>query len=108
MKIQLYSGYEGYDDGHLLALSVWREARGEVYDAKFAVACSIRNRVNHPCWWGKMYHEVILEKWQYSSFDPSDPNSTKFPASTDPFYLESTEAASCIINGGMADTTSGA
>jgi len=108
MPIQLYPGYDAYSDVNLLGLCVWREARGEIYDAKFGVACSIRNRVNHPTWWGHNYHEVILEKWQYTSFDPSDPNSTKFPGATDPAYLECLEAASCVINGKMTDTTGGA
>jgi N-acetylmuramoyl-L-alanine amidase len=102
-----YPGYDAYDDLHLLALCVWREARGEIYDAKFGVACSIRNRVNHPTWWGHNYHEVILEKWQYTSFDPSDPNSKKFPQDTDHSYVDCLKAAAAVI-GGAGDTTSGA
>lgn len=99
--------YENYDDESLLALCVWREARGEIFDAKFAVACSIRNRVNHPRWWGRDYRSVILDPWQYSSFNSGDPNATKFPGQTDAAYTECLEAAQNVLKG-IADTTEGA
>lgn len=100
--------YEDYDDLHLLALVTWRESRGESYETKFGVACSIRNRVQDPKWWGNSYRTVILKPYQYSSFNANDVNSTKFPLASDSTWLESLEAAGCIINGGMADTTGGA
>jgi N-acetylmuramoyl-L-alanine amidase len=63
----------------LLCLVVWREARGEVFDAKRGVAWSIRNRVQKPGWWGKGWDGVILHPFQYSSFNTGDANATLVP-----------------------------
>lgn len=63
----------------LLALCVWREARGEIYDAKVAVSWCIRNRASKPGWWGTDLFSVITKPMQFSSFNVGDPNSTKFP-----------------------------
>lgn len=68
----------------LLALCVWREARDQTIAAKAGVAWSIRNRVQHPTWWGTDYQSVILKPKQYSSFNPGDPNATKFPIGEKP------------------------
>jgi len=58
----------------LLALMLWREARGESDEAKIAVAHTVVNRVAHPGWWGRTVDDVIAKKWQYSSMtDPGDP-----------------------------------
>jgi N-acetylmuramoyl-L-alanine amidase len=99
--------YKSLDDVHLLALCIWREARGETWKTKLAVGCSVRNRVQHPTWWGHDYRSVILDPWQYSSFNASDPNSNKWPNDDDSNWLESLEAASLIINGNTTDTTGG-
>ena len=72
--------WDGYN-GFLLALCIWREARGQGYNGMFAVACSIRNRVLRPAWWGRSYAECITKKWQYSSVAaPGDPQLIRFPA----------------------------
>lgn len=82
----------------LIALCVWREARGETADAKNAVAWSIRNRVTNPRWWGHDYVGVILMPYQYSSFNRNDPNSTKFPATNDPTWEDSMKAALAVYS----------
>jgi len=46
---------------------IWREARSESFDAKLQVAWTVRNRVEHPKWWGKTFSEVITKRLQYSS-----------------------------------------
>lgn len=64
----------------LLAIMVWREARGESFEGKLQVAWTVRNRVEHPKWWGKTFSEVITKKWQYSSMtDPKDPQLKLYP-----------------------------
>ena len=100
--------YENYSDVELLALCIWREARGETNDAQLGVGCSIRNRVLKGGWWGSTYRSVILKPWQYSSFNEGDPNSTKFPDPNDPVGMQCTENASLVINGNCADNTNGA
>mgnify|MGYP001599212609 CR=1 FL=1 len=66
-----------YDD-FILALTVWREARGEPYNAKLGVANVIHNRVGDGRW-KKTIHETCLQRSQFSSFLPGDVNVTKFP-----------------------------
>ena len=100
----LYPGYDAYTDEQLLALVVWRESRNQPHPAKFAVASSIRNRVLHPRWWGHSYREVILDKWQYTSMDPSDPNSNKFPSPMDSAYQDCLECAQDVLKG-LPDNT---
>jgi len=66
----------------LLALVIWREARGEGPAGMLAVACTIRNRVDRASWWGKSFAEVIGKKLQYSSMAaPGDPQLLRWPRS---------------------------
>lgn len=68
------------NDVSLLALVVWREARGEPRLGKLAVAYSILNRVARPSWWGSDVSTVAWKKWQYSSMtDPRDLQLAKLP-----------------------------
>ncbi len=97
-----------YEDSYpltLLALVIWREAQGENYATKLGVACSIRNRVQNPRWWGHDWIGVILMPWQYSSFNHGDPNSAKFPLLTDPVWSDCMDIAQKVYLGGIGDTT---
>jgi len=99
--------YDNYSDEQLLALVIWRESQNQPFAAKFGVGCSIRNRVQHPRWWGRDYRSVILDPWQYSSFNANDPNSNKFPSATSPGYADCVEAAQNVLRG-LPDNTKGA
>src|SRR6185312_7029005 len=93
----------------LLALCVWREARGESATTKLGVAWSIRNRVVRGGWWGNTWATVILKPYQYSSFNSNDPNACKLPAPTDPFWFDSLNAANDVYDVPVSpDPTGGA
>lgn len=92
----------------LLALCIWREARGEPIDAKRGVAWVVRNRVEHPSWWGKDWNSVILKPWQFSSFNSTDANAVKWPSPLDTAWQASLEAAREVFAGDGADPTGGA
>ena len=92
----------------LLALCVWREARGESLDAKRGVAWVVRNRAAHASWWGTNVISVILKPAQFSSFNPGDPNATKWPAPQDSSWIASLEVAAEVLNSANADPTGGA
>ncbi len=82
------------------ALVLWREARGEPFETKVAVAHSILNRVEHPQWWGKMLGGVIRKAWQYSSVtDPNDPQLTKWPDDTDASFEECLNVCYGVLDG---------
>jgi spore germination cell wall hydrolase CwlJ-like protein len=74
----------------MLALLVWREARGELHQAKVAVVFSVLNRVKSPKWWGTTLGAVIAKKWQYSSMAaPGDPNLIAYPLPNDLSFQDS-------------------
>ena len=92
-----------------LALTVWREARGEALDAKRAVASCILNRVHKPGWWGNDIMSVVFKKWQFSSLtDPKDPQLTTWPRSGDPSWTQALMVADAILNGIMSNPVPGA
>jgi len=62
----------------VLALCLWREARGEPLEGKAAVADVILNRAADPRWPDSVVG-VITQRWQFSAFNQNDPNVTKFP-----------------------------
>lgn len=93
----------------LLALTIWREARGESRDARIAVGGSIKNRVDRPSWWGTDWISVMRKKWQYSSLtDPHDPQLTNWPAADDAAFAECLELADGIMAGRYRSTMLGA
>lgn len=69
-------------DFEMVALCVWREARGASDEAMRAVAWVIRNRVKDTRWPGTE-HGVVLQPKQFSCFNAGDPNAVKFPHSRD-------------------------
>lgn len=92
-----------------MALTIWREARGESVDGKTAVAYCILNRVSRPGWWGNDILSVVFKKWQFSSLtDPRDPQLTKWPLSNDPSWEESLAVAEGVISGGFKNPVQGA
>jgi spore germination cell wall hydrolase CwlJ-like protein len=69
-----------HDEIAFMALTVWREARGQDDECIAGVAHSILNRVFRPSWWGDDILAVIFKKWQYSSTtDPNDKQLTTWP-----------------------------
>lgn len=93
----------------LLALTVWREARGEPHDAKRGVAWSIRNRTLRPGWWGTNYVSVITKAWQYTSMTgKGDPNLSKWPRTDDDLWIASQQAAEEAYLCAGTDPTGGA
>lgn len=92
----------------LLALCIWREARGEILDAKRGVAWVVRNRAAHPSWWGSDFISVILKPAQFSSFNANDPNAVKWPSPADASWIASLEIAAEVFAGAVPDPTGGA
>lgn len=82
----------------LLALCIWREARGENPTAKLGVAWTVKNRCSMAPAQGFRRDVAgnILHPWAFSSFMAGDPNAVKYPESSDPSWLESLTAARAI------------
>lgn len=91
-------------DVHLLAICIWREARGEGVEGMRAVAWVIWNRSKK---WGRSIHDVIMQPNQFTSMtvDPNPPN----PDLGDLQMAEATQIAGAILNGvDTVDPTKGA
>jgi N-acetylmuramoyl-L-alanine amidase len=107
LTILLPGQIEPFTDAFMLALAIYREARGEDLAAKLAVGCVIRNRVQHPSWYGRTWFDVITKPYQFSSFNPGEPNSIVFGGPADLTWQDSVEAAVRVL-GGEPDPTGGA
>lgn len=86
---------------YVLALCIWREARGETFRGKMLVGATIRNRVEDKRW-PNTYEGVITQRLQFSAFNPNDPNAVKYP-STSPLEHppEDTAWLGCLQAAGM-------
>lgn len=92
------------------ARTVWGEARGEKHpEAMLAVAWVIRNRVEHPRWWGKTIAEVCRKPYQFSCWNDDDPNAAKCHAvdDTDVKFLNAKAAVAFAFQDISPDPTGG-
>lgn len=80
----------------MLALCVWREARGESKKGKELVAQTILNRTKDKRWPSTIVG-VVTQRKQFSSFNAGDPNALLFPTENDKAWKESVEAAEEIL-----------
>lgn len=91
----------------LLALTLWREARGEPSEGRRAIAHVIRNRTvaTHGDWVG-----VITKRWQFTSINgpQNDPNLTKWPQLGDAEFNDCMKIATDVYIGADVDPTGGA
>lgn len=93
----------------LLALTLWREARGESVDAQRAVGWSIRNRVTKGGWFGDGWAAVLSKPFQYSSLAaPGDANLVKWPEAYEASWQMCMAIATEIHAGEGADPTQNA
>lgn len=81
----------------LLALCIWREARGETPRGRRLVGQVIVNRVCDKRW-PNTVEGVILQPWQFSSFNKNDPNVALYPTSTDPSWPDCVAAADAVLD----------
>jgi len=80
-----------------LALCVWREARSESLLGKMLVAQVIENRVNDKRW-PDTYVGVITQPLQFSAFNRTDPQVSKFPAEDDKEWPDCVAASDLVLN----------
>lgn len=84
-----------------LALTLWREARGESRDGKIAVAHSIVNRTLSPSW-GDTIMSVLFQRLQYSSLTHTmDPQLSIWPKESDPSWGECLQIAHGVLDGSI-------
>jgi spore germination cell wall hydrolase CwlJ-like protein len=69
----MLKGIEELDVPTLLGLCIWAEARGEPELGQQAIGWVVRNRADHPRWWGNSIDSVILTPAQFSWTATSNP-----------------------------------
>ena len=92
-----------------LARTIYGEARGEPMLGKVAVAHVVLNRVAKRSWYGKTIHGVCRKKWQFSAWNPIDPNRKPMEAVTlsSSQYRDCLYAALSAVQGRWKDPTKG-
>lgn len=113
-------------DVHVLACTLYGEARSEPTEGILAVACVIRNRVKadigndgKPDWWGEGVKGVCLKPWQFSVWHPEGGEGNhkklaelvaklKTGPVTDSRFQECAWVATGVINDWVRDTVKGA
>lgn len=97
-------------DPVILAKTLWGEARGEGLRGMHAVACVILNRAAKPGWWGRSVTGVCLKAWQFSCWNPGDPNRVQLSELTDADheYRKALDLARTALAGELEDITNGA
>lgn len=104
--------YSEMSDLALLQLCIWRESRGEGYDGKRGVAHVVKNRSLKANWWNShicgSLSRVILHPYQFSSFNPTDPQHDLWPEDASPSFAECCAVAMSVYSGVDEDLTDGA
>ena len=96
----------------ILARTVWAEARGEGQHGMEAVAAVILNRLtiskqSGGFWWGNDIVSICKAPWQFSCWNPGDPNLPKLQRvdSRDAEFASAQRIARRAINGFLDDPT---
>ncbi len=104
------------DEMSVLSRTIYGEARGEYVKkdgglaALIAVANVIMNRVRLQTWFGKTIFEVCKKPWQFSCWNPSDPNYSLLLKEdlNDSIFLVCQQVAQGVIYKNWPDLTKGA
>jgi hypothetical protein len=91
----------------LACLCVWRESRNQSQDARRGVWWVLQNRVGK-AQFRPTLESVVLQPWQFSSFNATDPNVTKFPNPLSPFDYQAWLEILTIAESPGTDPTGGA
>lgn len=99
----------------MLARTIYGEARGEPVRGQEAVAAVVINRVARArarggWWWGGDPVAVCLKPWQFSCWNPGDPNLAAIAGASesDPVFAICKRIALRAIKGALQDPTKGA
>ena len=77
MAVQREYSSDAFSDTDLVARTIWGEARNQKPEGWAAIAWVIKNRTDHPGWWGRTVREVCLRPSQFSAWNFGDPNRQK-------------------------------
>lgn len=98
------------NDTDVMARTLYGEA--EAYNERdaIAIACVIYNRVAYGMQsgiWPKTVGGVCLQPWQFSCWNPGDPNRKRILVASDGWFERCKQIASTVLRGEMPDPTRG-
>ena len=103
------------DPVDILARTIYGEARGESVRGQEAVAAVVINRVRRAAerggyWWGGTVVDICTKPFQFSCWNPNDPNRAKIEAvaADDPAFACGLRIAKRAVRGALSDPTGGA
>lgn len=120
IKLALYLGgvfgiwyFIRMEDIKNLAKTIWGEARGESPEGQEAVANVVMNRVGAGKWFSGTVTTVVTRPYQFSAWNPDDPNSAKMDAEGEkmtpsPSFARAVAIAARAMSGQLPDRTGGA
>lgn len=73
-----------------------------------AIACVIMNRTRHYPKWPKTPDKVCLQPWQFSCWNPGDPNRARIMRASGEWFEKCKAVATEAVNGTLHDITNGA
>lgn len=93
-----------------MARTLYGEARGESMLGKIAVAWVIKNRADHPGWWGTGITGVCKAPYQFSCWLEGDPNRMKLlnVRVTDDAFRECLMVTAAVLSDNFPDPTGSA
>lgn len=98
----------------ILARTIYAEARGEYpridsgLTGLIAIGNVVMNRVKQQTWYGKTVAEVCLKPWQFSCWNPNDPNQSLLTIPLSGKVFNTCQLVSeNIITGSWPDVTGG-
>jgi hypothetical protein len=96
------------DEVDIMARTIYGEARGEDSKGKAAVGWVIKNRATQGGWWGDDIKEVCLKPYQFSCWNPADPNRKiiGIVGNSDRVFAQCLAIATGVIRGEIPDPTS--
>lgn len=102
------------NDVHILARTIYGEARGEYYRldgglaSLIAVGNIVKNRLKQKTWYGSTISEVCQKPYQFSCWNPHDPNLRLITTTiTDPLFDQCMSVAQMILDDRWPDLTKG-
>lgn len=101
-------------DINILALTEWKEGRGEPVRGLEGIAAVVMNRVKvakksgRRFWWGNTVTEVCLSPKQFSCWNPGDLNESLTPEPDDAIFDICKRIARAAVRGALLDPTKGA
>jgi spore germination cell wall hydrolase CwlJ-like protein len=102
------------NDVHILARTIYGEARGEYYrldgglSSLIAIGNVVKNRLKQKSWYGSSISEVCQKPYQFSCWNPHDPNLRLITTTiTDPLFDQCMVVAKMILEDRWPDLTKG-